>query len=174
MRKFLLPLLGFALLNVSAIAQIPRFSKYSVKETGAFVYMPAEPNWTIELSEDQSKVYSTQVQSGTTFYGVIVVELAEQLPDDTQVWENLLSSYMVFLHDEVFQLLSDLDLGYGHKLECCPSAIGILEYGEDVEGIQYSIKGWVNRKYIAVLWMADEEEPNINYQQLFLNGFRFP
>ena len=47
-------------------------------------------------------------------------------------------------------------------------------YGEDADKEQYAIKGWVDENFIAVLYVSSMEEMNYNFQNLYLNGFRFP
>ncbi len=47
-------------------------------------------------------------------------------------------------------------------------------YGVDEDEYNYAIKGWVDGDMIAVLYVFSLEELNVNLQNLFLDGFRFP
>lgn len=161
-------------LPASLSAQVPRFSKYNVMESGASLYMPEEPLWELSYSEDSSEVYTTEVLYDSVLYGAIVVKFGESLGDDPEVWENVLVSYLEFLNSDAFGFTSVTDPGYGHTLESHPSAKGILEYGEDESGTQFAIKGWVDQNFLSVLYTGSIGEMNFNVQQIFLQGFRFP
>ena len=155
-------------------AQTPRFVKYPVLESEALIYMPAEPTFDKSYSEDSSEVYTCQVDFGNAQYGAIIVKIKEALGSDTIAWEELLLSYMEFLSSSAFMLTNVMEPGYGHTLESHPAARGILMYGEDTDKKQYAIKGWVDENFIAVLYVSSMEEMNYNFQNLYLNGFRFP
>ncbi|MEZ4776996.1 MAG: hypothetical protein R3D00_27725 [Bacteroidia bacterium] len=160
--------------SASLHAQAPRFAKFGVMGSGASLYMPEEPLWELSYSEDSSEVYTTEVLSDSVLYGAIVVKFGESLGDDPEVWENVLVSYLEFLNTEAFEFTSVTDPGYGHTLESHPTARGVLEYGEDEDGTQFAIKGWVDDQFLAILYTGYPEEMNYNVQQMFLQGFRFP
>ena len=155
-------------------AQTPRFQKYDINQTGAAIYLPGEPVFEKDYSEDSSELFTCQMDFADVTYGAIIVKFAEPLGSDTTVWEELLLSYMQFLNSSAFMLTNAVDPGYGRTLESHPSARGILIYGEDADKKQYAIKGWVDENFIAVLYVYSMEEMNYNIQSLFLNGFRFP
>ena len=54
MKKYISVLVLF--LGIFAMAQVPRFAKYDVAETGAQLYLPAVPTWEKSLSEDKNEV----------------------------------------------------------------------------------------------------------------------
>lgn len=161
-------------LFLPAQAQTPRFTKYPVMESGAAMYMPAAPLFEKSYSEDSSAVYTAEVQHENIVYGVITVSLSESLGTDTLVWDQLLMSYIEYLNTQVFSLTAVSDPGYGHKLESQPHARGVLQYGQNSEGSQSAVKGWVDGNTLAVLYVIYQSEMNINLQNLYLNGFRFP
>ncbi|TAE60338.1 MAG: hypothetical protein EAZ89_01610 [Bacteroidetes bacterium] len=177
MNLFSRKVLFLALLTVLfsvAQAQTPRFTKYPVMESGAAIYMPAAPLFEKSYSEDSSAVYTAEVQYENIVYGVITVSLFEDLGADTLVWDGLLMSYIEYLNSQVFSLTAVSDPGYGHKLESHPYARGVLQYGQNSEGNQSAVKGWVDGKTLAVLYVIYQGEMNINLQNIYLNGFRFP
>lgn len=156
-------------------AQVPRFVKYDIMDTGAKAYFPSDPGFELSYSEDNSKVFSSSVEFGGANYGIIMVELAEPLGEnEEEVWQELLLSYLDYLSSEVFQLSEVVPPGLGHKLESHPEAIGVLLYGETEEKLQYVIKGWTDRNIIAVMYISSENEIIYNVQEMYLNGFRFP
>jgi hypothetical protein len=158
----------------SMLAQVPKFSKYSIRETGAGLYMPAEPIWEISYSDDSSKLYTAEVEFGGVNYGAIIVKFAESLGDNSKDWQNMIVSYLEYLNKSVFEFESVVDPGFGHKLESHPEAVGVLQYAEDQEGYDYVIKAWADSKYMAVLFVSYRDEMNFNYREIYLNGFRFP
>lgn len=174
MKQLTFLFLGVLVFNSSLLAQAPRFAKYQVSETGAALYMPLEPYWDLTFSEDSSEVYTTEVEFDSAFYGAIVVKFAESLGEDSLVWQELLLSYLGYLNDEAFLFIEVTDPGLGHRLDDNPTAIGILEYGEDFDGIQYTVKGWIDDQFLAILYVAYEDEMNYNIQEMYLQGFRFP
>lgn len=175
MKRLNLFLSALGLLLITQVqAQTPRFAKYDVADTGAKIYMPAEPSFEKSLSEDGSEIFTSEVEFGGFHYIAIVVKLKESLGDDTKVQEGVLWSYMEYLNTNVLAMTSSVDPGYGHTLDSHPSAKGIIQYGEDAEGNQIASKGWVDANMIAFLCIYGKEEFNFNIQQMYLNGFRFP
>jgi hypothetical protein len=167
-------LVFFSLLAGISSAQAPRFTQYGVAETGAKVYFPMEPIFDMSLSEDQSEVYSAEVEFEGVVYGAIIVRLSESLPDDPAEWESLLLSYMDFLNESAFSLTDVVDPGLGHTLESHPEAKGALQFGEDADGNKFAVKGWADAHTVAVMYVKAQQEVNVNVQNLFLDGFRFP
>ena len=135
--------------------------------------MPAEPVFEQSFSEDESVVYTGEVEFDGVAYGAILVAVLEPIGDEPEEWEALLLSYMEFLNEEAFMLTSAADAGFGHTLESHAEARGILMYGEDGE-IEYAIKGWIDNEMLAVLYVGFSGDMNQNFQTTFLNGFRFP
>ena len=157
------------------LAQVPRFAKHPVMQTGAALYIPGTPTWDVSFSEDSSKIYTTTVEVGGNTYGAIVVQFAESIVFANNDEKNsLLTSYMTFLNSSAFQLTETIDFGLGHRLESNPDAIGVIQFGQTAEGVEYDTKGWIDGKFLAVLFIAHKEELNYNYRELFFEGFRFP
>lgn len=158
--------------------EIPHFRIYNVSVSGAFVYLPQPPEWDIKYSEDSSTVYTTETLFNKIHYDCIIVKLKDSLPDTPQEYENLLLSYLDYLFTQ-FKLNSTIDPGFGHTLESNTKARGILQYAINAEGQPYIIKGWADNHFLAVMLIIYPNEEsannsNINVQNLFLNGFRFP
>lgn len=165
----------FTLVTLAWSQAVPRFAKYDVAETGCKVYLPADPgDFEMTMSEDKSEVYTAEVTHNDYNFAVIVVKLSEPLEDDNAVKEDLLTSYLDFLQEQ-FSVTGSAGYGKGHTLDSAPKAIGVIDYWEDAEGLQYAIKGWCDGNYLAVLMLYGADEyPIFNVQEMFLNGFRFP
>lgn len=171
MKKYISFLVLF--LGIVAFAQVPRFAKYDVAETGAQLYLPAAPIWEKSVSEDKSEVYLTSVIFGDVEYGLIAVKLAEEIVKGNANPEALMESYVNYLNDAVFQFSKKTDFGKGHTLENQPDVKGILEYGEIEDGTKYTVKSWANQSMIAVMYVASKNEVNVNFQEIYFKGFRF-
>ncbi len=172
--SLLLLLFAFATALTAQIA-VPRFSKYDVGKTGCKVYLPADPGeFEMTLSEDQSEVYTGEVDKDDYNFAVIVVKLSESIGDDNDVKNDLITAYLDFLQEQ-FSVTSTAGYGLGHTLESAPNAVGVIDYWEDSDGLQYAIKSWCDGKILSVMLLYGAEEyPIFNVQEMFLNGFRFP
>ncbi|MBB4806223.1 hypothetical protein HNP38_001495 [Chryseobacterium defluvii] len=151
-------------------AQVPRFVKYNVADSGTSLYLPGEPKWETSVSEDKSTIYTTEVNFNNVTYGALVVKLFNPADNIEPVLEN----YLQYLNMNFFQLTKTTDIGKGHTMEKYPDVKGILEYGENAEGESYTIKCWGNKSYLSVLYIRSKEEVNYNFQEMYFNGFRFP
>ena len=174
-RLSLLVLLFTLATTLAAQVAVPRFAKYDVGKSGCKVYLPADPGeFEMTLSEDQSEVYTAEVLKDDFNFAVIVVKLAEPIGDDADVKNDMMTSYLDFLQDQ-FGISGAAGYGLGHTLESAPDAVGVIDYWEDADGMQYAVKSWCDGHYLSVLMLYGAEEyPIFNAQQMFLDGFRFP
>lgn len=172
MKKIIVALYLF--LGVAVFSQVPRFAKYPVAETGAQIYLPAQPTWEKSLSEDKSEIYLTSVVSGDAEYGAIVIKLNDEAAKNNENPEALMETYVKYLNDAVFKFSKKTDFGKGHTLENQPDVKGILEYAETEDGTKYTLKSWTNKSMIAVMYVASKKEVNYNFQEIYFKGFRFP
>lgn len=158
----------------SANAQVPRFAKYPINNTGHFAYFPADPGtFEASKSDDGADVYTAEVEFDSAFYGMIVVDfvpgsMGESTKEDMG---EVLMSYLDYLQTQ-FMIASTAGYGKGHTLESNTNAVGVIDYWEDETGFTYKVKGWVDTKTLAVLYIGGKE-PIFNVQEMFLNGFRF-
>lgn len=143
-------------------------------ETGAALYAPSKPEWEHSFSEDSSDVYTMEISSDTALLGAIVVRFKEDIGTDSTVLTGLLWSYMQYLNQSSFKFKNVVPPGYGHKMETNPKAHGIIEYATNEEGTEYGLKGWIDGKFLAILYIGHNRPFNFNLEQLYLNGFRFP
>jgi hypothetical protein len=168
----------FLMIALSAAAwsqSVPRFAKYDVAETGCKVYLPADPGaFEKSLSEDDSEVYTAETIHDDFNFAVIVVKFSEPIGKDTEVLNDMITSYLDFLQTQ-FGVTGSAGYGLGHTLESAPDAVGVIDYWEDADGLQYAIKSWCNGDFLSVMLLYGAGEyPIFNAQQMFLDGFRFP
>ena len=141
--------------------KVPRFEKRSIAETGCFFYGPQDfPELEKSYSEDGSEVYSGEFMVGNHNFGVIMVKfIPEMTASSPEEMEALMESYMDFLAEQAN----------------VPNARGGIDYWEDAGAQQYAVKGWVDTRFLCVLYISgDTEYPVFNVQEIYLNGFRFP
>lgn len=153
----------------------PRLGKTDIGQSGCSAYLPpGMPEFDLSKSEDNSDVYTSEVELDSFVFGCIAVRFSEPFTDASpDEMEELLISYMDFLKSP-FEITSAVGYGKGHLLDGYPDARGVIDYWEDGNGRQYAVKGWVNQKYIGFLYIGGAGDyPYLNLQQMYLDGFRF-
>lgn len=175
---FLLFVFATALLTAQdddSAPSYPRIQKTQISSSGCYSYLPAGmPDFELSKSDDGSDVYTSEIPIGEHRFGVIAVKFADPFSDATgEELEDLLVSYLDFLQEQL-EIETNAGYGYGHTQEAFPNAKGVIDYWEDATGYQYAIKAWIDKKGLAVLYIGGSDDfPSYNYQQLFLDGFRF-
>jgi hypothetical protein len=174
MKRFPILLVLLALTTTVWCQTVPRFSKYDVAETGCKVYLPADPGeFEKTLSEDESEVYTAEVTVEDYNFAVIVVKFSEPIGDTEEDKNDMITSYLDFLQKQ-FGVTGAAGYGLGHTMESAPKAVGVIDYWEDADGVQYAVKSWCDGDFLSVMILyGPEEYPIYNAQEMFLNGFRF-
>lgn len=155
--------------------KVPRLVKKTLENTGCSAYFPNDEELVLELSysEDSSKVYTGEVYSGDHHFAIILVKLNDMELQNKEEKESIMVNYLDYLQEN-FSIESAAGYGKGHTMESDPDAVGVIDYWEDVDGDQWAVKAWANKKFLAVLMLYGPiEYPLFNVQQLFLDGFRF-
>jgi len=175
MKRFLILPLLLVLTTVAWSQSVPRFAKYAIAETGCNVYLPGDPGaFEMSLSEDNSEVFTGEVTHNDFNFAVILVKFSEPIGNDKETMNDMITSYLDFLQTQ-FGVTGSAGYGLGHTLESAPGAVGVIDYWEDADELQYAVKSWCNGEFLAVLLLYGAEEyPIFNAQQMFLDGFRFP
>ncbi|MBK7410208.1 MAG: hypothetical protein IPL49_06065 [Saprospirales bacterium] len=175
MRKLVFLSLLFAFSLFAQAQEIPRFQKFTLSDSGFQAYLPSYPdNLEVSWSEDSAKIWTGEVEANGLLFGLICVEFSEPLDADAEMQVALLESYLDYLQS-AFSVEESTGYGYGHTLDSNPDVSGILDYWVDSDGYTWNVKGWVNQKHLAVLYVGGgEEDPEFNSANLFLNGIRFP
>lgn len=169
MKKLLFTVFIFSQIAVSGQS----LKKYPVAQTGCTVYMFCDPGkFEISYSEDSSEVYAGEcIKDGFT-HGLICVVLKDSVGINEDA-EGLLESYLDFLKSQ-FKIRDAAGYGKGMHLKDRDDIIGIIDYWQAEDKSQYAIQGWTDGKIIAVLYVNGMEQPDLNKQKIFFNGFRFP
>lgn len=155
-------------------AQVPRFEKINIGSTGCAVYVPAPIVLDSSFSEDSSIVFSGEAPIDSFSFFVICVQFKDPIGNDKAANTDLLTTYMDFLQQS-FSITANAGYGKGHSLDSAPDATGVIDYWTDEFGLDWTVKGWINNGYLAVLGIYGRGQyPVYNVQDMFLNGFRFP
>lgn len=155
--------------------KVPHLVKRTIENTPCTTFFPddEDPNFELSYSPDSSKVYTGEVYSGDHHFSLILIELNGMELQNVEEKENILINYLDYLQG-TFNIASAAGYGKGHKMESDSDAVGVIDYWEDMDGDQWAVKAWANKKFLAVLMLYGPiEYPLFNVQQLFLDGFRF-
>ena len=169
-RKVIL-ILPFLFVAFSSNSQA--IKKYSIDKTGCSLYMFCDPGkFDISYSDDSSRVYTGECQNENFIYGIICVQLKEVVSakDDG---ENLLEAYLNFLKQQ-FSIKETTGYGSGMHLKDREDIIGMIDYWQSEDKMQWAIQGWTDGNVLAVLYVKGNTQPDYAKQQVFFKGLRFP
>ena len=155
--------------------KVPRLTKMAIGQSGCSAYFPqGMPDFNLSKSEDSSEVYTSEVEVDGYLFSCITVKFGMPFTDTApEDLETLLISYMDFLKTN-FNITTSAGVGRGHTLESAPDARGVIDFWEDADSLHYAVKGWVNEKYLGIMFIYGEDDyPHLNLQQMYLDGFRF-
>lgn len=152
---------------------IPRFTKMNIGTSNCLAYFPADkPIFELAYSQDSSKITTTEIQIDAHYFSLIHVDIKNAITDSLEQ-EQLLVNYLDFLRDN-FSIVQSAGYGKGHTLSTYPKAHGMIDFWKDVEGNEYSVKGWVTKNTVSIFMVyGTGEYPIYNVKELFFNGLRF-
>jgi hypothetical protein len=154
----------------------PLLNKINIGESGCTAYMIGKPGEvSVSKSPDGSDIFTVESISQKWpdhQFGLILVRLVGM--DEGVVKEQLLMAYMDYLKGQ-FSITASAGYGKGHTLETHPTAKGVIDYWEGSDGLKWVLKGWTAEDFLVVMFISGPETfDNINVQQVFFNGIRFP
>lgn len=150
--------------------------RYEVSGTGVMVNFPDNPEWSLEWSEDSSKVFSAFTEVNSIGYGAIIVEFSSGLGDNFADWQSMLDSYLAYLIEAAFGLTDWYDPVYTNTLVSGQKSASTFVEGFDVEGNVYYIQGWANKKMLSVMYISfgEYDDPDSGIVNKFLNDVVLP
>jgi hypothetical protein len=170
MRTILLAV-TFLLCGTGAYAQ--KLKKYAIGASGCSAYFMCNPgNFTVDRSPDSSEIYTAECKDGEAAYGIICVKLNQPVSTMEEA-EEMLIAYLDYLKPTL-NITNAAGYGKGHKLRNSEDTKGVIDYWKDKAGDEWKIKGWTNKSYLAVLYVAGKKEVPISKANVFLDGFLFP
>ncbi|MFN0031289.1 MAG: hypothetical protein ACKVOR_03920 [Flavobacteriales bacterium] len=161
-------------LHTSAQSDAPTFTEVAVGSSGCYFYSPTDSvEFILEYADDSSLVWTGSTNYGDYGYEIICVQFTESMEATEDELVNLLESYMDYLKT-AFAITSSFGYGGGHTLESNPNAFGVIDYWEDAEGDNWTVKGWIDNHYLAIMIVWGEEAPPSSITDVYLDGFSFP
>ena len=170
MKKLFLLLLLCQCCFIQSYSQL--LKKYPISNSGCSAYFFCNPGtFTLNYSEDSARVYTGECNRNDVMYGIICIKLKEAIPDMTAA-EDILVAYLDFLKSS-FKITASAGYGKGHRLRNNENIHGMIDYWQDGEKNNWKIKGWTDRKYIAVLYAYAKGELPEQDVNVFLDGMVF-
>ena len=181
MQRLLLALLPYAI-ACSVAAQSssdaglnPKFRKQPISQTGCYAYLPEGFVWEESTkSEDGSRMYQgSKLFDGGYEFGFIMVQFLDPFTNSSKEdLENLLISYADYLK-QTFKIASSVGYGRGATLASDNSVSGIIDYWEGDDKAQWSVKGWINKNYLAFYYILGPDDKADKFREIYFNGIRF-
>lgn len=156
----------------ATIINAQSLKKYSISNSGCSLYSYCDAIFTMELSDDSSKVYTGECANGEVTYGVICVKLLTTYTDLT-IAEDLLISYMDYLKTN-FKITKAIGYGRGYRLNDNENTRGIMDYWEDADLDKWKVKAWTDGKFIGFMFAYSKKELPETKVNVFLDSFRLP
>ena len=169
MKKFFLIVISlFSISNVSGQS----IKKYPIGESGCAAYFFCDPGaFNLSYSEDSSKIYMGECLTGETYYGLICVQLNQNISKITEA-EDVMQSYLDYLKTSV-KVTAAAGYGKGHRLKGKENIHGIIDYWKDENGVNQKVKGWTDGNFIIVLYAKSAKELVETKTNIFLDGIVF-
>ncbi len=164
----------FIVACTSLPAQTPQFKTYQVDNTGYFALFPANPGIAeVTMSDNELKAYSLEVEYASEHYGLVLILLEDKFAQsDRETLQNLLISYMEFMKMS-YDISSSIGYIKGQVNITNPTAMGIQDFWEDQNGLQWAVRGWVTNEALAVLYVHSDLPQSTYVPYEFLDGFVF-
>lgn len=152
----------------------PRFAKTPIGTCGCSLYAPPGLSFGApEKSPDGADVWTGEVTVDGYTWGAIVAKFPTPMEGTPDRMEPLLVAYLDFLRGQL-GIVANVGVGRGHTHTENPAARGVIDYWKDAAGDSWAVKGWVDNRMIAVLFVSGKQDyPYLTAQSLYLDGFRF-
>ena len=165
-------LLGFFVVLACFSSGAQTLKKYSISNSGCSLYNYCASKFTLDYSEDSSKVYTGECTVAGVTYGVICIKLLNEIPDLTDA-EDLMITYLDHLKGS-FQVIKAAGYGHGHSLKGREDTRGVVDYWTDNAGDRWKIKSWTDGKFIGFMYTYSSKELPEAKVNAFLDSFRLP
>ena len=146
--------------------------KYPIGKSGCSLYSYCISKFTLDYSEDSSRVYTGECTVGGITYGVICIKLLTEVEDLTDA-EDLMITYLDHLKSS-FEIIKAAGYGRGHQLKGREDTRGLVDYWQDKSGDKWKIKSYTDGKFIGFMYTYSKKilpETKVN---VFLDSFRLP
>jgi hypothetical protein len=164
-------LILFSLIS-SITCSAQTLKKYNIGDSGCSLYNYCIPKFSVDFSDDSSKVYTGECAAGGVTYGVICIKLLTTVPDLTDA-EELMINYLSYLKSS-FQIIKSAGYGYGHHVKDREDTRGVIDYWTDNAGDQWKIKSYTDGKFIGFMYAYSSQALPEQKVNVFLDSFRLP
>jgi hypothetical protein len=161
-----------AVFTYNKLSTPKKFVDVTIDAPGTSVLLPSDFkgfNKTVTLSGDE--FYIGECFSGKAGYGVLYIKLKERIWIEDA--ETMLSYYISRLQ-EPFNIAHNTGIGYCISIDQEKDNRKLVDYWQDELGIDWKLKGYTNGKFIAVLYVQNISEIDVDKQDLFLDSLQFP
>ncbi len=173
--KRILTIIFFLVTACCAISQdeVPIYF-IEVGSTGCYFFSPTEEvEFEMSYSQDSAMVWTGSTSYDIYGYEIICVQFVESMYLGEEDLVLILESYMDYLQT-AFEITSAFGYGHGHTSESNSGAQGVTDFWEDAAGDNWTVKGWIDNEYLAVMIVWGAEAPPSNLTSFYLDGFMFP
>ena len=143
--------------------------KLFIADTNYSLFYFPEASFEYTQSDEGDVLYFAEHQDKLVSYGVLCARLAAPLPIDEA--RDVMSNYMGRLHKPFHAL-------YNTGIDLCKTPEGaeciqLLDYWQDDNGLDWKVKGYTDGQTIAVLYVKNINELEVEKQDRFLDSFCF-
>ena len=165
-------LLFLCVFSCSLFASAQSLKKYPIGKSGCSLYNYCVSKYTLDYSEDSSKVYTGECTRDGVTYGVICIQLRFPVTDLEEA-EELMLNYLVHLKSSL-NIIKAAGYGRGLRLDHRENTRGVLDYWQDNTGDQWKIKSWTDGNFIGFMYAYSSAALPETKVNVFLDGFRLP
>lgn len=149
------------------ISTSKRFRRYPIGNTGRSVLLPRGfDGFDHCTTQHGDQFYLGESSSESANYGVIYIDLKEEF--DVADAELILSSYISRLHTP-FSIAYNTGIHHCQSMEQSGTRT-IIDYWQDEWGVDWKIKGYTNGHFLALLYVQNINDGDVEKQEAFLGG----
>lgn len=162
--------LCFAL--AAAVAQAQSLKKITIANTnassGCSLYAFCDMNFTLDYSEDSSKVFMSDCSKDGVDYGVICIKLSEPF-ENLEEAEATTTNYLDHLKKS-FNITKVIGYAKAGPLRNNENTTGLLDYWEDATQNHWKIKAWASKKNIVIVYGYSKNDLPETKLNVYLDG----
>ena len=140
-----------------------------IGDTGSFILFNKDIKFERTKTESGDDLYFNEFTEKDVVYGMICVAMNRQINEDEAV--DMLGKYMNKLKGPFFvfhQVGQERSNDWNQESSGC-----IVDYWQDARGTDCKLKGYTNGKILAVLYVKNIGEAEVEKQEAFLDSFHF-
>jgi|GEM_PF-1443366 len=145
-----------------------KLTRVSIPETDVTLLLPANfKGFNRTRTSQGDEFFIGESFSGKVSYGVLYIKLGETYAIEDA--ETMLSYYISRLQ-EPFNIAHNTGVGYCISIDQTSGMKKLVDYWQDEFGIDWKLKGYTNGRFIAVLYVQNITEIEVEKQDMFLDS----